>query len=236
VDNIRNRDTAIENKKLLLQKDSDISSEISNLDKQINEMNKFIGSIEQKREIIKLRREELESARKAYRAFELYQKCMHSGGISYEIIKKRLPLINSEIQSILSEIVDFQVILEDDGKKLDISIQHRDSNTQPIEMASGAEKTLAAMAIRLALIEVSNLPKSDIFILDEPGTSLDEENMEGFIKILNMLRGRFRTVIVISHLEALKEVCDKHIIINKDEDLCANVVVTSSPRIARGFP
>ena len=42
-------------------------------------------------------------------------------------------------------------------------------------MGSGAEKTIAAMAIRLALLTVSSLPKGDIFILDEPGTALDEE-------------------------------------------------------------
>jgi len=45
-------------------------------------------------------------------------------------------------------------------------------------MASGAEKTIAAMAIRLALTKIGNLPTSDIFILDEPATALDAENMD----------------------------------------------------------
>ena len=72
------------------------------------------------------------------------------------------------------------------------------------------------MAIRLALLNVSNLPKGDTFILDEPGTALDEENMEGFIRILDMIKSQFKTVILISHLDSLKDCVDQQIIIDKD--------------------
>ena len=84
-------------------------------------------------------------------------------------------------------------------------------------MGSGAEKTITAMAIRLALLNVSTLPKGDIFILDEPGTALDEENMEGFIRILDIIKGEFKTIFLISHLEVLKDIVDKQIIINKED-------------------
>ena len=84
-------------------------------------------------------------------------------------------------------------------------------------MASGAEKTIAAMAIRLALLNVSTLPKSDIFVLDEPGTALDEENMEGFIRIMEMIKTQFKTVLLISHLDSLKDVVDHQIEISTEE-------------------
>jgi DNA repair exonuclease SbcCD ATPase subunit len=64
-----------------------------------------------------------------------------------------------------------------------------------LEMGSGAEKTIASMAIRLALLSVSSLPKGDIFILDEPGTALDEENMEGFVRILDLIKAQFKTIL-----------------------------------------
>ena len=82
-------------------------------------------------------------------------------------------------------------------------------------MGSGAEKTIAAMAIRLAFLTVSSLPKSDLFILDEPGTALDEENMEGFVRILDMIKGHFKTVLLISHLDSLKDCVDMQINIEK---------------------
>ena len=104
---------------------------------------------------------------------------MHSNGIAYDIIKKKLPVINEEIAKVLANIVDFEIFFEDDGKKMNVFIKHPRHEARPLEMGSGAEKTLAAMAIRLSLLSVSSLPKGDLFILDEPGTALDEENMEG---------------------------------------------------------
>ncbi len=77
------------------------------------------------------------------------------------------------------------------------------------------KKTISAMAIRLALLNVSTLPKSDVFILDEPGTALDEDNMEGFIRILEMIKTQFKTVLLISHLDTLKDIVDQQIIIDK---------------------
>ena len=82
-------------------------------------------------------------------------------------------------------------------------------------MGSGAEKTLASMAIRLALISITNLPKSEIMIMDEPATALDEEHMDGFIRLLQMIKSQFRTVFIISHLEVLKDVVDMTIDIQK---------------------
>ena len=141
---------------------------------------------------------------------------MHSNGISYDIIKKRLPLINEEISKILTSIVNFQVMFVNDDRKLDILIQHPSYDPRPIELGSGAEKTIAAMAIRLALLNVTTMPKGDIFVLDEPGTALDEENMEGFVRILEMIKSQFKTVLLISHLDTLKDIVDKQIIIEKD--------------------
>ena len=64
------------------------------------------------------------------------------------------------------------------------------------------------MAIRLAFISVSSLPRSQLFILDEPGTALDEERMEGFTRILDVIKSIFKTVILISHLDNLKDSAD----------------------------
>ena len=71
------------------------------------------------------------------------------------------------------------------------------------------------MAIRLAMLNVSTLPKGDIFVLDEPGTALDAENMDGFVRILDMIKTQFKTVLLISHLDSLKDTVDKQLMIEK---------------------
>jgi DNA repair exonuclease SbcCD ATPase subunit/DNA repair exonuclease SbcCD nuclease subunit len=180
---------------------------------------KVNGSLEEKIKQIESERETFHDLEDKYAAYDLFMRCMHSNGISYDIIKRKLPLINAEVSKVLTNIVDFEIFFEDDGKKLDILIKHAKFEPRPIELGSGAEKTIAAMAIRLALLNVSNLPKGDIFILDEPGTALDEENMEGFTRILDLIKANFKTVLLISHLDGLKDIVDTQIIIEKEGGL-----------------
>jgi exonuclease SbcC len=180
-------------------------------------LHRKIGSAEQKLEMLTTQKDELASLRTEFSAYELFMRCMHSNGIAYDIIKKQLPVVNEEITKILSNLTEFNVFFEEEGDKLDIMIKHVDQDPRPLSMASGAEKTMAAMAIRLALLQVSNLPKSDIMILDEPGTALDENHLQTFTQLLDLLKTQFRTILVISHLDSLKDVVDTTIeITNKD--------------------
>ena len=183
----------------------------------INQSNRFIGSLEQKVIDLCEKEEEVNNIRADYAAYDLFMNCMHSNGIAYDIIKKRLPVINTEIAKVLSNIVEFEVFFQEDGRKLDVLLKHPKHDARPIEMGSGAEKTVAAMGIRLALLSISSLPKGNIFILDEPGTSLDAENMEGFIRMLQLIKMYFKTVILISHLDSLKDIVDTEITIDKIE-------------------
>lgn len=188
------------------------------LTEQEMELNKefaSLGSVAEKLKSSKQQKEEYEKTLEQYTSFDYFLKCMHPSGIPYEIIKNNLPLINAEIQKVLSNIAEFDVYVENDDDKLEIYIKHPNYDARPLDMGSGAEKTLASIAIRLAMINVSSLPKSDIFILDEPGTALDEKNMDGFIKILETIKSQFKTVILISHLEALKECVDIQVTIDK---------------------
>ena len=188
---------------------------ILTLEDLINNHHRQIGSLEQKVESLHDKKRELHDIREEYASYDLFMRCTHSNGIAYDIIKKRLPVINTEIAKVLSNIVDFDILFQEDGRKLDILIKHPKHDHRPIEMGSGAEKTVAAMAIRLALLSVSSLPKGNIFILDEPGTSLDAENMEGFIRILQIIKMYFKTVILISHVDSLKDIVDVEITIDK---------------------
>jgi len=176
---------------------------------------KVNGSIEQKLANLEEDYEEYKNLREDFAAYDLFMRCMHSNGIAFDIIKKKLPIINEEIAKTLANIVDFEVFFEIDGNKFDIFIKHPRYQPRPLEMGSGAEKTIAAMAIRMALLSVSSIPKGDIFILDEPGTALDEENMEGFIRMLELIKMHFKTVLLISHLDSLKDCVDMQIVIDK---------------------
>ena len=215
---------AIENLQLLIKEKKKLEKIIDTNNKAVEksaegllELYKRNGSLEQQYKQIEFEQKEYETLNTSFSTYDLYMKCMHSNGIAYALIKQSLPILNQEIQKILSNVVDFEVMFDNEDNKLDILIKHPKYDSRPIEMGSGAEKTIAAMAIRLALLNVSTLPVGDIMILDEPGTALDEENMEGFIRILDIIKNEFKTIFLISHLEVLKDVVDKQIIINKED-------------------
>ena len=181
---------------------------------------KLLGSQEQKLQNLKEQKQEYQDLQTEFAAYDLYMRCMHPNGIAYDVIKKKIPVINSEIAKVLANIVEFEVFFEASGNKFDISIKHPQYDERPIEMASGAEKSLSAMAIRLALLGVSSLPTGDLFILDEPGTALDEDNMSGFIQILELIKVYFKNVLLISHLDSLKDCVDMQIVIDKKSRIC----------------
>ena len=197
------------------EKNAEVKSEDCNT--KILNLYKTVGSYEEKVANLKKQQDEFQEMQNEYSAYHLYMTCMHPNGIAFEIIRNKLPIINEEIAKILANIVEFEVFFEDDGKRLEIFIKHPSYEPRPLEMGSGAEKTIAAMAIRLALLSVSSLPKGDIFILDEPGTALDEENMQGFIDILSIIRSYFNKVLLISHLDSLKDCVDMQITIDKKD-------------------
>ena len=164
---------AIENLEALIVRRGDLSSEIDTESKALVKCeNKIValykerGSLEQKLSDTKEQEEELKTYRQQYASSDLFQQCMHSNGISLDIIKNKLPVLNEEIASVLANIVNFDVYLQCVTKHLEIFIKHPKYEARPLVMGSGAEKTIASMAIRLALLNVSSMPKGDTFILD----------------------------------------------------------------------
>jgi DNA repair exonuclease SbcCD ATPase subunit len=215
---IENLEKIIKEKELYAHQSKSLEEQVERASQEKINLYKLIGSEEQRIESIKEQQVEFQKIESEYSAYDLFLRCMHPNGIAYDIIKQKLPIINEEIAKILSNVVDFEIFFETSGNKFDIFIKHSKHEARPIEMASGAEKTMAAMAIRLALLSVSSLPKSDLFILDEPGTgtALDEENMAGFIRILELIKVYFKNVLLISHLDSLKDCVDMQIVIEKE--------------------
>jgi len=217
-ESIENLDSLTGEKEILQEKIELLNDKGEKFKQELMELYRSVGSLEQKNKELIKQKQDFCDLQEEFTAADLFMRCMHSNGISYDIIKRRLPIINDEISKTLTNIVEFEVFFENDEKKLDILIKHPKHDARPIEIGSGAEKTITAMAIRMALLNVSTLPKGDIFILDEPGTALDAENMEGFIRILDMIKSQFKTVLLISHLDSLKDVVDQQILIEKNGD------------------
>ncbi len=163
-------------------------------------------------------RAQREATLQKMRAFELVTQAFSRRGIPSVITSSQLPIINLEIVNILQGIVDFTVELEtdDESDSTEIYINYGDSR-RIIELGSGMEKMVASVAIRVALINVSSLPKTDMFIIDEGFGALDDAGVEACNRLLTSLKRYFKTVIVITHVEGVKDAADLVIEVTKSE-------------------
>lgn len=161
---------------------------------------------------------ELEGRRTRLKYFELVSNAFSKRGIPARIINECVPMINAEISNILHGIVDFTVELdvETDSNDVNVYINYGDSR-RIIELCSGMEKTVSSIAIRVALLNVSSLPKTDMFVIDEGFGTLDESGIESVSRLLLSLKKYFRSVFVISHVDGVKDTVDRVLEITKSE-------------------
>ena len=148
--------------------------------------------------------DELENKLKAY---EYYLEAIRRDGIPYELISDALPYIEEAVNEILSQIVEFTIKFETDGKNILTYIKYEKS-CWPLEMTSGMEKFISSLAIRVALINVSNLPRPNFLAIDEGFGNLDSDNLNSMFMLFEYLKTEFDFILVISHLDALKDAAD----------------------------
>ena len=91
----------------------------------------------------------------------------------------------------------------------------------PKTVISGGEEDLANLVFRLAISQmIAERAGQDLslLILDEVFGSLDEARRQNVIELLRRLRDRFEQVIVITHIDSVREGLDRVIEVRYDEE------------------
>jgi DNA repair exonuclease SbcCD ATPase subunit len=83
-------------------------------------------------------------------------------------------------------------------------------------MSSGFERFVSSIAIRVALTNISNLPKSTFLVIDEGFGTLDGNNLPSMNSLFTFLKSNFDFILIISHLDSMKDMVDKTIEIKRD--------------------
>ena len=193
----------------LKKKISEVSKEINTLDSERLSLAEQIGHNEVNLSNLKKEKSRYATIKNELKLYDMLLQAVSKKGIPRQIISSQLPLINIEISKILQAITGFTVELEADADSnaMDIYINYGDSK-RIIELASGMEKMMASLVIRVALINISSLPKTNMLIIDEGFGALDETNIAACNTLLDSLKKWFRNIIIISHIDAVKDSVD----------------------------
>ena len=193
---------------------SSAKSTTDSLNTQVLKLNGEVSSLKNQKETIEQRIEEVEKLEEQHGLFEYYLNSLGKDGVSYELISKALPMIEGEVNNILGQIVDFGLQLDMDGKNINANIVYDDQKWS-LEMCSGMEKFISGLAIRIALINVCNLPRPNFLVVDEGFGTLDNENLTSLYMLFAYLKTQFDFVMIISHIDSMRDVVDNLMEIKK---------------------
>jgi DNA repair exonuclease SbcCD ATPase subunit/predicted phosphohydrolase len=150
-----------------------------------------------------------------FKDYQYYLQAVHRDGLPHKLIANIIPQVEEEINNILAQLVDFQVVLHADDKNINAYIAYDENNFWPLELTSGMEKFVASLAIRTSLINVSTLPRPNFMAIDEGFGALDQTNLSSMVMLFDYLKTQFKFIMIISHIDSMRDVVDHHIEINK---------------------
>ena len=216
-------ETDIEKNKVIKLEIADYKDDLSNIkqsladyNKDVLELNGKISTLKNDKQYILSQIDKIKKLEEDQKALELYIEAVKRDGVPYELIKQSIPSIEGEINNILSQIVEFSMELEMDGKNINAYINY-DDQRWALELCSGMERFISGLAIRVALINICNLPHPTFLIIDEGLGSLDSENLQSVFMLFNYLKTQFEFVVLISHLDTSRDFADQLIEIRKEK-------------------
>jgi DNA repair exonuclease SbcCD ATPase subunit len=207
-----------------------IQIELDNITTQYDSLNDSINNIFGEIKVVDTKRrgildnikkvEELESR---YEAYQYYLDAVKRDGVPYELITKALPAIEGEVNNILAQLVDFQMVFEMDGKNINNYIVYDDDNVWPLELSSGMERFISSLAIRVGLINVSNLPRSNFLAIDEGWGTMDSDNINSIYSLFQYLKTQFQFTLIVSHIDSMRDAVDSLLEIKKENNF-SNII------------
>jgi len=218
-ENIRNNIKTQKKIDVLNIKLEEVSDEQSNNSKNLQQAYSNISVANKTIEAINSSVEQAHDLEEKYKAYEYYLNAIQRNGVPYELVSNILPYIQEEVNTILSQIVDFTLEFDVDGKNINTQISYGDNKKWPLELTSGMEKFISSLAIRVGLINVSNLPRPNFLAIDEGFGNLDTNNLNSIFMLFDYLKTEFEYIMVISHIDIMRDITDNLLEINKSAGL-----------------
>ena len=208
------------------------------LQKDVDQANRRLGAEQQKADRLKTMaatRPEIKALRQqAAKDQQVYEKltvAFSKDGIPALIIENAIPEIEEEANRILSQLTGnrTQITIEPlrnlktGGTKETLDIHISDElGTRPYEMFSGGEAFRINFALRIALSKLLAHragTRLRSLIIDEGFGTQDSQGLEYLVEALQSIQDDFEKIIVVTHLERLKNAFPARIEVIKHPDI-----------------
>jgi exonuclease SbcC len=179
-------------------------------------------------------REELERAQERLRALTLDRRTHDELDRAFTDIRAEL---NEHVRPEISDLASGFLAELTDGRYTDIELDDEynvivKEDDIPKPVISGGEEDLANLVLRLAISQMNAERAGQAFsllVLDEVFGSLDETRRHNVVELLRRLHDRFEQVILITHIESVREGLDRVLSVRYDPETQTSRVEQETP-------
>ena len=199
-----------------------LQSNNDDLDYQLDVVGKKLTTLHGQIQVLKTKEKQIndnidkvEELEGDHQAYQYLLEAIKRDGVPYDLISKSLPTVEGAVNDILAQIVDFSILFNMDGKVIDTHIVYDDDRVWPLELSSGMERFISSLAIRVGLMNVSNLPRSNFLAIDEGWGTMDSDNLNSVHQLFQYLKTQFQFAFIVSHIETMRDFVDTLLEIKK---------------------
>lgn len=194
----------------------EIDSQLMGVNRQLIEVQTEIKTLTQRIDENKKKLKQFESLLEKDRVFNFYITAHDKDGIVKYLIKQVIPIINTELSTLLADN-DFEAYVEYEDEKYINYYFKRDGQISNLKGISGCERYIVLCALYLINIKFSRLNLSNIIVFDEVFGAVASVNLPLIYGILDEYRKLFPNVFIITHRNDF-EIGDANIIEIEKQD------------------
>lgn len=129
-----------------------------------------------------------------------YLDMVGKDGISKMVLRETLPIINAELKRLLTDVCNFDVEISiTDKNDVIFTYQKEGSPSTNISGTSGLEKTIASLALRAVLANISTMPKLNFLVLDELWGCVADDNLSNIKPFIERIMVNYDFILQVSH-------------------------------------
>ncbi len=213
------------------QKESEKNTQLNEIKKQKILTEQSLSGIDTAKTEVKEKENKIDKLLNDKSQYEILEKAFSKNGIQAAIIETLVPEIENEANRILSRLTENQmhIALKTQREKksasgmietLDVVIADN-LGTRNYELYSGGEAFKIDFAIRLALSRLlanRACAKLQTLIIDEGFGSQDTSGRERLVEVIKSIEKEFELILVVTHIDELKESFPTQIQVSKDDE------------------
>lgn len=159
--------------------------------------------------------EQIKAEEQLVRNWKIYVEMVGKNGIGKMLLRNVLPLINGKLKHLLTDVCDFDVeIVIDDHNDIAFHIIH-DGVVSNLGSGSGFEQTVASLALRTVLSEISSFSKPSFVVFDEILGGVADENYDNVKNLYDKILADYAFIFQITHLKTISDWANQSLIVKK---------------------